>query len=193
MSETSARGPEAVRSALIEAAKSFLPARAPSTVSGRELAERAGVNYGLVYHYFGGKDAVFREAMLSLRDDFLQDMGEPGRLPLITNQPHPYILAIGRSMMDYPIELGPFRDFPIGNSVVQALVDRLGGDHDEAEARIEAKARAVALLSMQLGYGLFRTLLLDTVGVPDDERAEVETILTQLHRELAAAEQPAPR
>ena len=53
------RGPEAVRKSLIEAAVQLMAMRSPRQISGRELAKHAGVNYGLIHHYFGSKDAVF--------------------------------------------------------------------------------------------------------------------------------------
>ena len=47
---------------LIEAGAFLLRDRAASAITGRELAVAAGVNYGLIHHYFGSKDEVLREA-----------------------------------------------------------------------------------------------------------------------------------
>jgi len=44
----------------VRAAGELLGSKAPHDISGREIAERAGVNYGLIHHYFGGKDALVR-------------------------------------------------------------------------------------------------------------------------------------
>lgn len=61
----SRRGPtrEAAEAALIEAALALLRERgALEKLSLRELADRAGVHRGLVYHYFGSREELLREA-----------------------------------------------------------------------------------------------------------------------------------
>ncbi|HEX2576959.1 MAG TPA: helix-turn-helix domain-containing protein [Aquihabitans sp.] len=50
-------GPE-VRRALIVAAAELFARRGPGAVTVREVAAAAGVNHGLVHHYFGGKDLL---------------------------------------------------------------------------------------------------------------------------------------
>ncbi len=64
------RGSVEVREALVAAAARLLGRSAPERISGRRLAEEAGVNYGLVHHYFGGKDAVLREGFRRLAEDY---------------------------------------------------------------------------------------------------------------------------
>ena len=64
----------ASRLRLIDAAGELLATRLEQGVSGRELAEHAGVNYGLVNHYFGSKDAVFDEALQQMHRRFLLDI-----------------------------------------------------------------------------------------------------------------------
>ena len=63
INEKPTRGPDAVRRSLIDSAKILMGMRSPRQVSGRELAQHAGVNYGLIHHYFGTKDNVFAEAV----------------------------------------------------------------------------------------------------------------------------------
>lgn len=167
------------RDALVQAAKELLPDRAPSSVTGRELATRAGVNYGLIHHYFGGKEAVYREALLELRAEFLATH-EAHDLPDLLSEPeNPYLRAVGRAQIDYPNEVGPGEDFPIGDAMVASLRERLDDD-------VEAKARAIGMLCLQIGYSLYQPMLLDGFGVSDRERAEVERVLGRLYRELSA-------
>ncbi|MEO6122927.1 MAG: TetR/AcrR family transcriptional regulator [Ilumatobacteraceae bacterium] len=175
------------RQALVSAAKAMLPERAPSSVSGRELATRAGVNYGLIHHYFGGKDAVFREAVLELRAEFLETHSEH-HLPDLVEAGDPFLRAIGRSQVDYPNELGPGDDFPIGEAMVRDISVRIRAAHPDWSDRqigVEAKARSVAMLAVQLGFGLYRDMLLDTVDAKTGERAEIEHALCCVYRNLA--------
>ena len=62
---------------LIAAAADLLGEVGPRAMSVRMVAERAGVNHGLVHHYFGSKEGLTRAAMLQLveQQEFrLQDL-----------------------------------------------------------------------------------------------------------------------
>lgn len=177
------------RRALVDAAKELLPGRTPSSVTGRELAAAAGVNYGLLHHYFGGKDTVFREALLQLRAEFLDAHPEHDLPDLVLEANNPYLRAVGRSQIDYPNEIGPGDDFPLGEAIVASLRERVEAANPEwtaEEVDVEARGRALAMLCVQLGYGLYQEMLLDTAGVGDGQRAAVEQTLGRLYRELAA-------
>ena len=177
------------RQALVDAAKRLLPDRAPSTVSGRELAAEAGVNYGLVHHYFGGKDAAFREAFLELRADFLARHEDADLPTMLVDPDDPYVLALARSQVGTDPEVRDIDEFPIMSAVVRTLTDRLRSQHPEwtdDEIAVEAKARAIAMVGMQLAYSVFNATLLDSAGVGRRERAGVESALGRLYRELSA-------
>ena len=62
------RGVEAVKASLVTAAAELLAAQPASQVSGRAIARRAHVNYGLIHQYFGSKEKIFREVFLQLSD-----------------------------------------------------------------------------------------------------------------------------
>ena len=195
-SKPSTRGADA-RRALLDAAQAILPDRAPSTVTGRELAERAGVNYGLVHHYFGTKDQVFRAALLELRAEFIDAHPERDLPDLIVEESHPYLRAIGRSQVDYPAELGGVDDFPIGEAMVASLRQRVSAADPSTtaiEADSEARARAIAMLCLQIGYSTYRTMLLDVAGVTVEQCDDVEHVLAGLYRDVARAQaDPRPR
>ena len=57
----------------------------PRQVSGRELARHAGVNYGLIHHYFGSKDAVFAEAFAESTEAMGRRWDNGGILPVNTS------------------------------------------------------------------------------------------------------------
>ena len=181
--------PSGARRALIETAKKLLPERVPSTVSGRELASLAGVNYGLIHHYFGSKDAVFREAFKELRDEFLAIHTEHDLPRLVTEPDNPFVRALGRSLVDEPSELGADDDFPIGTAMVASVTERLRISHPswtDTEIEVEAKARAIAMLGVQICYSVYNQLLLNTVGVTRQQRASVEVRLARLYADLSA-------
>ena len=70
-----------VEQRLVDAGARLLEDRAPSAISGRQLAREAGVNYGLIHHYFGTKDEVLRRAVQLHRDRFFAAYGDERRAP----------------------------------------------------------------------------------------------------------------
>jgi AcrR family transcriptional regulator len=177
------------RRALLDAAKRLLPERAPSTVSGRELAAEAGVNYGLVHHYFGTKDTVFREALVELRDEFVLSNSGADLPRLLVEPDDPYVLALARSLIGSHPEVDGLDEFPIVAAVVATVTARLREGYPEwtdEEIAIDAKARAIAMVGMQLAYSVFNRALLESAGVTQRERAGVESALARLYRELSA-------
>lgn len=55
--------PDHPATAILVAAAELFQQRSPSAVSLREIAKRAGVNYGLIHHYYGTKDAILAELL----------------------------------------------------------------------------------------------------------------------------------
>ncbi len=171
----------------------LLAERAPSGITGRELAEEADVNYGLIHHHFGGKDGVLQAGLSALRDDFVRINGDRASSGLLTGECHPYLQALVRSQVDYPDTVVPSSDFPIGTALVNAVAPRLveRSGNDLAAVSVEAKARVIAMVSIQLCYGVFGPALLDGVGVGHRERGKVEEELSALYDALAVLE-PSP-
>ena len=181
------------RDALIDAAKRLLPDRAPSTIAGRDLAAEAGVNYGLVHHYFGGKADALRAGLRALRDDFVATHGDAASLPLLTAS-DPYLKALVRWNVDDSERMSVEGEFPIGAGLVDAVAERMdtGGD----DALVEAKARAIAMVSLQLSFAVFGPVLLEGTGVRHHERRGVEAALASLYDSIALVDhdqRPGPR
>ncbi len=170
------------KEALIEAAKRLLPDRAPSTIAGRDLAAEAEVNYGLVHHYFGGKDVALRAGLRALRDDFAASHGDVTSMPLLTAS-DPYLRALVRWYL-HDTELAEADgDFPLAAALVAAIGSRMDSSGDDARA--EATARAIAMASLQLCFAVFGPVLLEATGVSRDERQTVEAALTVLYDSIA--------
>ena len=178
------RGADRARSALVEAATRLLPEQAPSTISGRDLAAEAGVNYGLIHHYFGSKDAVLSAGLVALRDDFVGTHDDVASMRLLTENPHPYLQALARSHIDYPDTFSSVGEFPLGQALVEVVSQRLAEDDEDAEES-EAKARVIAMVSIQLCYSVFGAALLDATAVGHRERPAVEAALATIYDNLA--------
>ena len=89
------RDAEATRTAIAEAAARLLPERPPSVITGRQLADEAGVNYGLIHHHYGGKDGAVEAGMNVLRRDFVEQFGDGSNTPFLGSGSHPYLRLSG--------------------------------------------------------------------------------------------------
>jgi AcrR family transcriptional regulator len=165
----------ATKVAIADAAARLLPERPPSSITGRQLADEAGVNYGLIHHHFGGKDGAVEAGMNVLRLDFVEQFGDGSETPFLGSQSHPYMRAMVRSLLEWPDSPEPDHRFRIVSAMVDAIADRL----DRAD-RSEAKARTIAAVSLQIFYGVFGDVLLDATDA-DAERSEVERHLADLY------------
>src|ERR1700678_4167148 len=59
-------GREEVVAAILEAATDLFAERGPAATSIRDIAERAGVNHGLVFRHFGTKEQLFGAVLNNL-------------------------------------------------------------------------------------------------------------------------------
>ena len=72
----------AARGDLLDAALRLLADRPPSAISGREIAEEAGGNYGLVHYHFGSKDRLLDMAWHQHLDWLVDTEMEGGTRPV---------------------------------------------------------------------------------------------------------------
>jgi AcrR family transcriptional regulator len=78
----SPRGPDEVRRALMAATERVCSQRPPGSVTVRDIAEAAGVNHGLVHHYFNSKRALLEETLVWIESGLLEaiaDFDDPER------------------------------------------------------------------------------------------------------------------
>jgi AcrR family transcriptional regulator len=136
----------------------------------REVADEAGVNRGLVYHYFGSRRALLRAA---LRSDFRQRMDdfEPAM-----DQPAPGRVAqIFRTFLRHrrAVVLAALLVLD-GDNVARVLPDPRGAQgrlrHDVGEgdlpADLDVEATHAAISSMIYGYLVFRDRFATELEVP---------------------------
>ena len=161
------RGKEAVREALIEAAADLFAEQSDPSV--RAIAARAGVNHGLVHHYFEGKDGLRRAVFDHLVAEQVRSLGpvDPGdpialaRASLkVAREDHRFFRVLARAMLDGDVP-GPMQSaYPI----VRGLVGTL-----EEQGVAGARARVAEGLAATLGWMLFAPWIREATGMADEE------------------------
>lgn len=147
--QPSPRGREAVEEALLEAASELFADYGPRATSVRQIATEAGVNHGLVHHYFGSKGALL-QAVLERSAGHLAEyptaqLADPDLARKLDR--HWRILA--RSLLDGIDPSSLQRSYPLINQLVREYTDQ---GMSEGEAR-EVAARTVAA---EVGWRMLR-------------------------------------
>ncbi|MDE0136865.1 MAG: helix-turn-helix domain containing protein [Acidimicrobiaceae bacterium] len=170
---------------LVAAAVDLLASRTPSSISGRQLATRAGVNYGLIHHYFGSASEVLAQASRLIRDQYYANESGPGLIPdFFSTRAHPgYVRALTHIALDS--KLAATGDhFP----VVVALLDRHRSRHGEPTA--SERCRYLLVAAAQLAWSLFEPLFATALGRnPIELEPQAATLLARM---LSFEEYPAP-
>jgi hypothetical protein len=104
-------------------------------------------------------------------------------MPLLTSS-DPYLKALVRWHLHEPSRAATDQEFPLSAALVAAIEARIGSDR-ATDVVAEAKARAIALTSLQLCFAVFGPALLDATGALDDERSRVEAALSSLYDSIA--------
>lgn len=160
------RGPEAVREALIEAATELFANNGDASV--RAVAQRAGVNHGLVHHYFGGKSglraAVLRRlfAELSTKLDVPPggSAGEVSRAAIRATEQDPRgIRLLARALLDGDVPHELQTSFP----VVERLIA------SSKISRSDTRAVLAESLATALGALVFGPWIRAALALGDDE------------------------
>ncbi|MEM9457475.1 MAG: TetR/AcrR family transcriptional regulator [Myxococcota bacterium] len=177
------RGPEAVKAALIEAAIDLFARDGDASV--RAVAAHAGVNHGLVHHYFGGKaglrTAVLDRLAASLHQSL--DMAadscprEVNRAALRVAEQDPRMIKIlARALLDGESPRRLQSSFPV---VERLLAVPRPVDRDTARALL-AEGLALALGSMVFGPWIATALGLDDEQFDAIRRDAIEHNLDRL-------------
>lgn len=187
-----ARGSEAVRAALIEAAAEMLGEVGPRSLSVRDLADRAGVNHGQVHHYFGGKRGLLEAAMRHLGEaHFARVLAQPGDgdypPPLSLGEDRAFFRALCQSVMDGDLDLVMSVDADDAVSVPRRVLRRVRARHPELDDR-DVRANFAALAAMQLGWVAFEELMfLHAEVAPEDREAFRERVKHAMQRMIDRA------
>ena len=158
------KGRLATEMKLVEAGAALLVDKAPTAISGRAIAGEAGVNYGLIHHYFGSKDEVLRRSLEFHRDRVGVGSIDQGRDIYFSMQAAPALLrAAAWSALDpdHPFEGTPF---PVGGNML--------ANHcrtNEVEPTVSIRVSVLVSTVTQLAWTLFKQPLANTLGHDIDD------------------------
>jgi AcrR family transcriptional regulator len=183
------RGREKVRQALLDAARDLIAERGPGSVSLREIAETAGVNFGLVYQYLGTRDDLLREVYQSVAQRSAERMAPIGGISeAISDMMATPGTATARIMAWAALD-GSYPEGVLGPSPALGHVASVIAGGPDADPSDEDRLLAAFLLVAALGWRLFSSIGLTSAGLdpaPDPARDQTVTQWLQQLAELAA-------
>jgi TetR/AcrR family transcriptional regulator, repressor for neighboring sulfatase len=169
------RGREETVDAIIDATLELCVVSGPAEVSLRRVADRAGVNYGLVHRHFGSKGAVIQAAM---------ERANRNTLRLVEKETD-FMSAVERILFDgsssvarvlaWAILQGQTEDVVPSSSAVFAHLCELAAletDHLDRDAP-EVRATVGSVLATVLGWRLYQPYLAPGLGMEDVERTQL--------------------
>lgn len=161
---------------LIAATAELLGEIGPRTLSVRAIAERAGVNHGLVHHYFGGKDALLRIAMERLVHEHFdyamsQSKQQPLPAPLGLIGDPTYLKAVVRAVLDNEMSLAS-TEITEGVSVPQNVLNHVAAAQGHAEPSLELKANVGLGMALEMGWAALEPFIFAVVGAEKDSEQQ---------------------
>lgn len=139
----------------------------------RIAAERAGVNRGIVYHYYGSKRELLRRALKRKRAEILQNFRNHAELPFRERELRLFAELTrdsGTIQLAALLVTDGDEDFELIPALEQS---RQSLERDVSEGRLGEHADLEAIhsarLSLICGYALFRERLAAEFDIPQDE------------------------
>ena len=158
----SPRGRVDVEEALLEAASELFAEYGPRATSVRRIAAAAGVNHGLVHHYFGSKGGLLQVVLERLAAQLAEysssqlAKADPGLAEKLDR--HWRIIA--RSLLDGVEPASLQRSYPLINQFVSECVARGMSDREA----IEVAARTVAT---EVGWRMLRGFITEALELDE--------------------------
>ncbi|MFN2428002.1 MAG: TetR/AcrR family transcriptional regulator [Candidatus Binatia bacterium] len=188
---------------ILDAAELLLDRKGPDGFGLAELGRDAGVSFGLIHHYFGGKEgllrAVLRRTLRQLGREIrrIQETGEfwDTNAPAVVVVFDTYLRKPGFArLMAWGLLKGLLSAEEVSLEVqrdreaLDTMVDRLREGMPGA-SRIDAAALTTLLTSAVLGFNLLRPLLVETRGW--NTRSD-EILREQLVKAMISIARPRP-
>jgi AcrR family transcriptional regulator len=161
-------GRDAVVAAVLTHAADLFAERGPAATSIRDIAERAGVNHGLVFRHFGAKDQLVAQVLDQLAAESIAvvDQSGFGDRSVLDVALRRHLTVLARSILDgYPVARMQ-RDFP----VIARMVERA---RPFQESDREASLAVAHVAALALGWQLFGPFLRGAAGLEDMSEAEL--------------------
>jgi TetR/AcrR family transcriptional regulator, repressor for neighboring sulfatase len=161
--------------ALLASSRKLIAERGPS-IALRDIADDAGVNFGLIYHYLGTKDQLVDVVYGAASDLAAERLADAGHLDvalerLMTLGDGTTARLIGWAVLEGRGTSPAFKDSPTLNVVA----DLMRADAAEAGSPIGdegARIFAAFVMTIALGWRLFAETALLAAGL-DDSRPEL--------------------
>jgi AcrR family transcriptional regulator len=179
-------GREAVKRALLDAAAELFAEQGPERVSVRDLAERAGVNHGLVHRHFGSKAGVLRALMQQLSQRIAADASASGAsLPsafAATAARGAYWRVLARALLDG----GDPRELQPGFPLVQQLLAQAREAQKCGRVSPDVDARLLTAMGVAMGLGwlLFEPFVIAATGLERRNRYKLRQQVQVMWLEL---------
>ena len=151
-----------VRSAVLSHAADLFAERGPAATSLRDIADRSGVNAGLIFRHIGTKEAVVASVLDYLAEDlrFARDSG--AERDAVDARVERSWKVIARALLD-GFDVGQLQHrFPNIEQMLAAAHEHHGDEHAARVATADA-------LALQLGWRLFGPFLRAATGLDDEE------------------------
>lgn len=203
--EGAPQGRDAVMRALIDAGTELFAEQGAAAASVRDIADRAGVNHGLVHRHFGSKERLLRAVLDDLARRIEAEILGTGSVAggesleglfertFVAVTRHPaYFRVLSRALLDGGVPEGLQSDFPVVGRLVRAAAR--ARDAGELPRGADPKMIVAATVALGLGWLLFEPYLLAATGQRrlSEEHARqrlMETVLSL----IPPAEAPARR
>ncbi len=174
------------RTALLDAAIRLMSERAPSTITGRELAEEAGVNYGLVHYYFESPGDLLDAARRRHGDRLVADLMEGGTRSIPLGR-----VITDREIFGFSAHValeGGYDDADVSRPVLDTML-RMAADGDPGGDPVHHRATVAAIVLLELGWPVFvehnaRGLGLDPEADGELIRERFFKVLESLYRSI---------
>ncbi len=162
------RGRQEVMEALLASSRRLIAERGPS-IALRDIADDAGVNFGLIYHYLGTKDQLVDVVYSAASDLAAERLADAGHLDvalerLMTLGDGTAARLIGWAVLEGRGASPAFRDSP----TLSVVADLMRADAAEAGVRAgdeDARVFAAFVMTIALGWRLFAETALLAAGL----------------------------
>lgn len=194
------RGRAAVEEAVVAAARELYRERSPAEVTMREIADTAGVNRGLLHHYFGRKEdliaAIVSDASERAATVVREAADLEAALATVRGQRNGYARTLAWALisgMDPDDFVGPS---PTIAALLDHVTTRTAGEEPTASANRRSERMVVAAaLTLVLGWQVFEPFMVRAAALNDmsaDERATQlgRLIDTMVASALASGQEP---
>lgn len=188
---------------ILDAAEALLDRKGPDGFGLAELGRDAGVSFGLIHHYFGGKEGLLREVLRRTLRQLGREIRRVQETGAFWDQDAPAVVIVFDTYLRKPgfarlMAWGLLKGLLVAEEVslevqrdreaLDQMVDRLREGMPGA-SRIDAAALTTLLTSAVLGFNLLRPLLVQTRGW--NSRSD-EILREQLVRAMTSIARPRP-